>query len=137
MKTKTSLACIIDDDGMYIRLLKKIIEARKLCDNLFIFNNGKESIDYFEAILKNLHEEEVPENIMFIDLNMPIMDGWEFIERFTKIENKFNKLISLYIVSSSINPVDIDRAKSLSNIKDYLVKPVRTTELETIFKKSA
>lgn len=137
MKKKTSLACIIDDDGMYIRLLKKIIEARKLCDNLLIFNNGKESIDYFEAILKNLHEEEVPENIMFIDLNMPIMDGWEFIERFTKIENKFNKLISLYIVSSSINPVDIDRAKSLSNIKDYLVKPVRITELETIFKKSA
>ncbi|MCL8007872.1 response regulator [Gelidibacter japonicus] len=136
MKKKTSLACIIDDDGMYIRLLKKIIEARKLCDNLLIFNNGKESIDYFEAILKNLHEEEVPD-IMFIDLNMPIMDGWEFIERFTKIENKFNKLISLYIVSSSINPVDIDRAKSLSNIKDYLVKPVRITELETIFKKSA
>lgn len=116
--------------------LKKIIEARKLCDNLLIFNNGKESIDYFEAILKNLHEEEIPD-IMFIDLNMPIMDGWEFIERFTKIENKFNKLISLYIVSSSINPVDIDRAKSLSNIKDYLVKPVRITELETIFKKSA
>lgn len=84
-----------------------------------------------------MHEEEVPENIMFIDLNMPILDGWEFIERFTKIENKFNKLISLYIVSSSINPVDIDRAKSLSNIKDYLVKPVRITELETIFKKSA
>lgn len=136
MKKKTSLACIIDDDGMYIRLLKKIIKARKLCDNLLIFNNGKESIDYFEAILKNLHEEEVPD-IMFIDLNMPIMDGWEFIERFTKIENKFNKLISLYIVSSSINPVDIDRAKSLSNIKDYLVKPVRITELETIFKKSA
>lgn len=136
MKKKTSLACIIDDDGMYIRLLKKIIEARKLCNNLLIFNNGKESIDYFEAILKNLHEEEVPD-IMFIDLNMPIMDGWEFIERFTKIENKFNKLISLYIVSSSINPVDIDRAKSLSNIKDYLVKPVRITELETIFKKSA
>ncbi|WP_323026765.1 response regulator [Gelidibacter japonicus] len=136
MKKKTSLACIIDDDGMYIRLLKKIIEARKLCDNLLIFNNGKENIDYFEAILKNLHEEEVPD-IMFIDLNMPIMDGWEFIERFTKIENKFNKLISLYIVSSSINPVDIDRAKSLSNIKDYLVKPVRITELETIFKKSA
>lgn len=136
MKKKTSLACIIDDDGMYIRLLKKIIEARKLCDNLLIFNNGKESIDYFEAILKNLHEKEVPD-IMFIDLNMPIMDGWEFIERFTKIENKFNKLISLYIVSSSINPVDIDRAKSLSNIKDYLVKPVRITELETIFKKSA
>lgn len=136
MKKKTSLACIIDDDGMYIRLLKKIIEARKLCDNLLIFNNGKESIDYFEAILKNLHKEEVPD-IMFIDLNMPIMDGWEFIKRFTKIENKFNKLISLYIVSSSINPVDIDRAKSLSNIKDYLVKPVRITELETIFKKSA
>lgn len=136
MNTTTSLACIIDDDGIYTKLIKKIIKTQKLCDELLIFKNGKDSIEYFEAILNDLSEEKVPD-IIFIDLNMPVMDGWEFIERFTKIEKKFNKSIRLYIVSSSINPADIDRAKSLSNIKDYLVKPIHLAELKTIFNKSA
>ncbi|OEK09370.1 transcriptional regulator [Flavivirga aquatica] len=130
------LACIIDDDGIYVNLVKKIIETKKLCKNLLIFNNGKESIEYFEALLQNLSADKIPE-IIFLDLNMPIMDGWEFLKRFTKIKNRFNKQITLYIVSSSINPIDIDRAKSLSTVKDYLIKPVNIKELVNIFKRSA
>ena len=103
---KIELACIIDDDKIYINLIKKIIEAKRLCDNLLIFNNGKESIEYFEALLCNLSEDKIPD-VIFLDLNMPVLDGWGFIERFTKIENKFKKLITLYIVSSSINPEDL------------------------------
>ena len=136
MKSTTSLACIIDDDNLYVNLLKKIIITRKLCENLLVFNDGKQSIDYFEALLENLNEDKIPD-IILIDLNMPVMDGWEFIERFTKIENKFNKRITLYIVSSSIDPADINRAESLSNIKDYLIKPTQISELENIFRKTA
>lgn len=130
------LACIIDDDSVYVNLVKRIIETRKLCKNLLIFKDGKESIDYFEALLQNLNEERIPD-IIFLDLNMPIMDGWEFLERFTQIENKFNKLITLYVVSSSINPVDVERAKALSTVKDYLIKPINIAALENIFSQSA
>jgi len=136
MDQNIKLACIIDDDNMYVNLIKKIIDTKKLCDNLLIFKDGKESIDYFEGILSSLTEDQIPE-IILLDLNMPIMDGWEFLDRFTKIKNKFNKLITLYVVSSSINPNDIDRAKSISTVEDYLVKPVNISELEGIFKKSA
>ncbi len=135
-KKLIELACIIDDDDIYINLIKRVIETKKLCENLIVFKNGKQSIDYFEALLQNLEEDKIPD-IIFIDLNMPVMDGWEFIEQFTKIKTKFNKLITLYIVSSSINPVDIDRAKSLNNIEGYLVKPIIIHELENIFNKSA
>lgn len=130
------LACIIDDDNIYVKLIKRIISAKKLCDNLLVFKDGKQSIDYFEAILSTLEEEKIPE-IIFLDLNMPVMDGWEFIERFTKIKNKFGKKITLYIVSSSINPLDLKRAKALSDVEDYLIKPMKVSELESIFKKSA
>jgi len=132
----TELACIIDDDKVYVNLVKKIIETKKLCKNLLIFKDGKESIEYFEALLQNLSEERIPD-IIFLDLNMPVMDGWEFLDRFTKIKNKFGKVITLYIVSSSINPVDIDRAKTLSDVEDYLIKPVHIGALESIFSKSA
>ena len=130
------LACIIDDDSIYVNLIKKIIDAKKLCKNLLVFNNGKEGIDYFEALLSNLSKDRIPE-IIFLDLNMPVMDGWEFLERFTSIKNKFKKVVTLYIVSSSINPSDIDRAKSAINVEDYLIKPVSVEDLEEIFSKSA
>lgn len=130
------LACIIDDDGIYINLVKKIIETKKLCKNLLIFNDGKQSIDYFETLLQNLSVNNIPE-IIFLDLNMPVMDGWEFLERFTKIKNRLGKKITLYVVSSSINPTDIDRAKSLEHVTDYLIKPIKIKELEDIFYQSA
>lgn len=128
------LACIIDDDTIYVNLVKKIIETKKLCKNLMVFSDGKESIDYFEALLQNIDENSIPE-IIFLDLNMPVMDGWEFLERFTSIRHKFNKAITLYIVSSSINPIDIDRAKSLKDVHDYLIKPIKIDAIRAIFEK--
>ncbi|WP_024768514.1 response regulator [Aquimarina macrocephali] len=134
MSHKIGLACIIDDDNMYVNLVKRIVEAKNLCKNLMVFQNGKDALNYFEAILTNLNKRTIPE-IIFLDLNMPVMDGWEFLDNFTKIKNKLGKTITLYIVSSSINPVDIERAKSINTVKDYLIKPVTIEDLETIFLK--
>lgn len=136
MNNRINLACIIDDDSIYINLIKKIIETKKLCDNLLVFNDGKEGIEYFEALLQNLNEESIPE-VILLDINMPVMDGWEFIERFTKIKNKFNSQITLYLVSSSIDIRDIEKARSLSTVENYLIKPVKIDELEAVFHKSA
>lgn len=136
MNQNVELACIIDDDGIYINLIKKIIETKKLCKDLIIFNDGKQSLDYFELLLKDTKEDKIPK-IIFLDINMPIMDGWEFLDRFTSIKDKFGKSIELYVVSSSINPVDIERAKAISTVKDYLTKPITIKELEAIFKKTA
>jgi CheY-like chemotaxis protein len=136
MDKKIKLACIIDDDSIYINLIKKIIETKKLCDNLLIFNDGKDGMDYFEALLQNINDDAIPE-VILLDLNMPVMDGWEFIEQFTTIKNKFYKPITLYVVSSSINIRDIEKAKSLSCVKNYLVKPVRIDELEAVFTRTA
>ncbi len=132
MSHTIGLACIIDDDSMYVNLVKKIIETKNLCKNLMVFQNGKDALNYFEVILSNLDKSNIPE-IIFLDLNMPVMDGWEFLENFTNIKNKLEKTITLYIVSSSINPVDIEKAKTINSVKDYLVKPVTIEDLEAIF----
>lgn len=136
MNKKIKLACIIDDDKIYVNLVRRIIETKKLCDHLLIFKDGKEGIDYFETLLQNFNKEQLPE-VILLDLNMPVMDGWEFLERFTKIKNKFNSPITLYVVSSSINAIDIEKAKSLSSVQNYLIKPVKIDELEAVFNKTA
>jgi len=135
MSKKIDVACIIDDDNIYINLVKRIIESKHLCKNLLIFENGKNALNFFEAILNNPKKENIPE-IIFLDLNMPVMDGWEFLANFIQIKNDFGKAITLYIVSSSINPLDIKKAKSIRDVKDYLVKPVTIQELESIFSMS-
>ena len=136
MGQKVELACIIDDDKIYVNLVRKIIEIKKLSENLLIFKNGKEALDYFQLIMGNMTEDKLPD-IIFLDLNMPVMDGWEFLSEFIKIKNNFEKKITLYVVSSSIDPRDLERAKSFNMVTDYLIKPIELKKFEKIFEKDS
>jgi CheY-like chemotaxis protein len=136
MGQKMELACIIDDDKIYVNLVRKIIEIKKLSENLLIFKNGLEALDYFKIILTNMTEEKLPD-IIFLDLNMPVMDGWEFLGEFIKIKNQFDKKITLYVVSSSIDPRDLERAKSFNLVTDYLIKQIELKKFEKIFDRVA
>jgi len=135
MGQKVELACIIDDDKIYVNLVKKIIEIKHLSENLLIFKNGLEALEYFKVILTNMTEEKLPD-IIFLDLNMPVMDGWEFLGEFIKIKNNFDKKITLYVVSSSIDPRDLERAKSFNLVTDYLIKPIELKRFEQIFERN-
>lgn len=126
------LSCIIDDDEVYVNLVKKIIDIKKLSDNLLVFKNGKEALDYFKAILNNLSQDKFPE-IILLDLNMPVMDGWSFLKEFTAIKPPKNLQTTLYIVSSSIDKTEIERAKEFELVTDYLIKPIEISKFEAIF----
>ncbi|TQI69487.1 response regulator receiver domain-containing protein [Gramella sp. Hel_I_59] len=137
MGQKVELACIIDDDKIYVNLVKKIIEIKKLSENLLIYKNGKEALDYFKNSMSSVTHEDLLPDIIFLDLNMPVMDGWEFLNEFLKIKNNLNKKITLYVVSSSIDPRDLERVKSFNMVTDYLIKPIELKKFEKIFDKTA
>jgi CheY-like chemotaxis protein len=92
-----------------------------------VFSDGEEALDF---MLDNLHKE-LPD-VIFLDIDMPIMDGFEFMEEYVKIKPKLGKKITIYMVSSSVDPVDIDRAKKISEITDYIVKPITQDQLTYI-----
>jgi len=63
---------------MYINLIARIIDAKKLSQNLLVFSNGKQALDYFVGALKNIKNQGIPQ-VILLDLNMPVMDGWQFL----------------------------------------------------------
>jgi CheY-like chemotaxis protein len=119
---------------VYIKLIKKIIDVKNLSENLLVFKNGQEALDHFRPIMENINEEAFPE-IILLDLNMPVMDGWNFLNEFTQIKMHSKIKTTLYIVSSSINPYDVAKAKSYSMVTDYLIKPVNLDQFESLFEK--
>jgi CheY-like chemotaxis protein len=125
--------CVVDDDKIYVYGLKKLIALKQLCPNLIEFPNGKEAIDF---LMDPENAEKLPD-VIFLDINMPVMDGWDFMESFAQIKPHLGKKITVYMVSSSINQEDIDRAKSISDITDYVVKPVTHDKLLELFRLAA
>lgn len=127
---KIDLACIIDDDQIYVYAMKKMIEVNNLCDNLIIFDNGASALDYLKPIMNN--EDGVPD-IILLDINMPVMDGWDFMEEFVKLNPSAKNKVTIYMISSSVNEEDVNKAHSYSEISDYIVKPITVEKLKEIF----
>lgn len=120
---------IIDDDLLYQLLTTKIIEKSKLFFSISSFNNGKKGI---EALLNRLENKEPLPDIILLDINMPVMDGWDFIEEMGMLESLKNKQITIYIASSSIAIEDKNKSKTYSAILGYLSKPITINDLELI-----
>jgi CheY-like chemotaxis protein len=117
---------VIDDDPIYQIIVNKIIQKSELFSSASSFTNGKDAID---ALKKTLENNEMPPNMILLDINMPIMDGWEFMEEMVLLKSQIHEPIHIYIVSSSIAIEDKSKAKSYSEIIAYLSKPVNSNDL--------
>lgn len=127
---KNMVTCLIDDDEIYLFSVKKVIEVNNLCDKVMEFRNGQEALDYF---LRSAENQEALPDVILLDINMPVMNGWEFIEAFRNLRPNLPKEILLYVVSSSVDKSDEEKAKSFSTVNDYLVKPLTASQLKHIY----
>ena len=122
---------IVDDDKIFVFLTKKTIEATEIQTEVTVFGDGEEAIDYLKQVSDKL---TLLPDIICLDLSMPIMDGWEFLEEFTSLKTRIDKKIILYLVSSSISPHDIERAKNISVVSDFIIKPIVKEKIIELFK---
>jgi CheY-like chemotaxis protein len=108
-----------------------MIEETNLFGNIKAFINGSEAINFLKGAA---HQADELPDIILLDINMPVMDGWEFLDEFVLLQPLFGKKIILYVVSSSISPNDMDRAKAISAVTDYVIKPVTKEKFTEMMK---
>lgn len=123
---------IIDDDDVFVFLTSRMLEKYKLVDLIKIFDNGYDALVY---IKNNLDNFEALPDIILLDLSMPIMDGWQFLEEYVKINPRIGKKITIFICSSSISPDDFARAKNINAVSDFIIKPMTKERLIEMIKK--
>ncbi|MDQ7916290.1 response regulator [Mesonia sp. MT50] len=119
--------CIIDDDKIYQFLLKKIIHIVNKEVTVHSFHNGEEAMEFFK-------QKDSSFDMIFLDLNMPKMDGWEFIERYQELITNNSTSPEIYVSTSSISESDQLKVASCDLVKAYLTKPITIEAMEKIIK---
>lgn len=127
------LVLCIDDDQITLMLSKMVIKKSSFCNEIITLQNGKEAIEYFKELAKlDISNTKYP-CLIFLDLNMPVMNGWEFLDSYMK--NNFNTIFEktkVLVLSSTIDPYDIEKSKSYPIVIDFLSKPINQDMLDQL-----
>jgi two-component system chemotaxis response regulator CheY len=112
---------LVDDDSIFQLTASRMLRAFGEQPTILQFSNGEEALRY---LLANASQEEDLPDLILLDINMPNVDGWAFLNDYAELKKQLAKKIVIYMVSSSIDPSDINRAKNNVNVSDYLIKPI-------------
>lgn len=121
--------CIIDDDEVYQFTATHTIKGLGIAQKILVFSDGE---DAFEFLNNNITDAGALPDVIFLDIRMPYMDGWAFVEEYAELKPRLPKHISIYMVSSSIDEDDLSKAKSINEISDYIVKPTNAREFKEL-----
>lgn len=130
--SKPKKILLIDDDEIFIFLTSKMMQSTGKVANISVSFSAMEAIHYLEVI----DDKSFPD-IILLDLNMPGLSGWDFLEFYSILYPKFRKPPFLYVVSSSIADNDTERALKLPGVNGYLAKPINSDAVKMIINQAA
>ena len=141
---KKNLSILVVDDSETDRyLLKRLIQKTELIEFIYEVENGQEALDHLEKMLLNSNDEQEVRfpNIIFLDVNMPLLNGFEFLQKYLDFtqENKQFPISNIIMFSSSENEEDRKKALAYDFVNDYMIKGSAGTKeiknkIEDIFK---
>ena len=123
----------IDDDPISVMLCRKVISRAQFANQTDSANNGENALRYLQNIIET--PTEIYPEIILLDLNMPIMNGWEFLENY---ERQFASLFSstkIIVLSSTIDPEDVQKSEEFSTVLTFISKPITVDSLRKIEEK--
>jgi len=120
---------IIDDDPIDHFMMKHILRGKNYFDTTTYTIYGSLVLDYMEE--HKAEPDKLPDMI-FLDLNMPGLSGWEFLERMEQLQNDMDKDIRVYVISSSLRTSDMEGSSKYSFVNEFISKPVDSRQVERI-----
>ena len=129
------LICAIDDSDIDIFILQRILKICKYEKSIVTYNFARSALSYFKEIVTFENRSQIP-GLVFLDINMPDMNGFEFLEEYSKITKNAPDLCKFVIVSSSENVDDKERASKFPMVYDFISKPmdeIKLNQLERLF----
>jgi CheY-like chemotaxis protein len=118
---------VIDDDDVFQLIIRKQIEMNNFDYEILTFSNGQEAINFLN---QNIDNRSLLPDLIMLDVNMPIKDGWEFLEEYQLLNDDIKSSINLYMVTSSVIQSDIDKARRDENILAFISKPITNYQLK-------
>ncbi|MBC7912968.1 MAG: response regulator [Pyrinomonadaceae bacterium] len=112
---------IIDDDPIHQRIAQIMITKHQIFDEYVSYTEAAKALEFLDQSSKLI---DLLPDVILLDLNMPVVDGWDFLEKFEKIRSNIVKNIQIYIVSSSVDDKDISRSQSYSSVLGFISKPL-------------
>lgn len=133
MNKKLKTIMLVDDDANTNLLNEIIISKMNIAEEIIIFQNGKLALDFLTV--KNKEEQFPQPDIILLDINMPLMNGWDFIEEYKKIDKDQKAGILVVMLTSSINYEDRDRALNSGVVTEFINKPLDEIMIREIIEK--
>ncbi|MBS1950340.1 MAG: Two-component transcriptional response regulator, LuxR family [Cytophagales bacterium] len=115
---------LIDDNEIDNLINQKMIEAASIAGNIYTHTGAKSAIEFLKNMEKMDLAEKVLPDIIFLDIDMPLMDGFQFLDEFENLSPLTRKKCKIVMLTSSINPQDFNRSKKYPNVRLYLNKPL-------------
>jgi len=121
------------DDDRSTNFLHELILKNAGCTEHFHFAlNGQEALDYLR---KQYESKAVLPEVIFLDINMPVMNGWEFLEEFALLHSEIQQSSAVVMLTTSMNPADEEKATSIPFVKAFRNKPVSESMIQEIAEK--
>lgn len=132
-KKKFNAIMLIDDNEIDNLINQKMIEAANISEYIYTHTGAKSAIEF----LKNLEKvasvaSQVLPDIIFLDIDMPLMDGFQFLEEFDKLDESTHNKCKIIMLTSSINPLDLNRSKEYPSVHTYFNKPLTQKSLDSL-----
>ena len=131
---RLSGALVIDDDATTNFLHQRLLRKMNVCDRIRTFEDGKQAFDYLYNICNNNYDEENKDyfqpELILLDINMPVMGGFAFLDLYSKFEECFRRGIVLALLTDSSNPQDVELAEKYA--VPYLTKPLTQEKLQNL-----
>jgi two-component system, chemotaxis family, chemotaxis protein CheY len=129
MEQAKPIIAVVDDDDIFMIIARKMIAFCAPHWHIMEFINGERMLDHFKQHAAD--PAQLPDLIL-LDINMPVMDGWMFLDEYKYWKDKIQKPNRIYLTSSSIDTKDIERARQNALLRDYIVKPLSQDVLRKI-----